>query len=168
MRPAQLHTEYQAPRADVGATQARVDIDQYPSRHAYGNSTMGDFTAANGQQGLQDIQQQTSTHTQNAWDNIENGAKKGGQSRPIAQIKGQLQQQMAQQRYLAAEAIPDPTIRVTPSVVQGDIDTGKDEVTAETYAFAEGTFTPGQVQVYLEQAGAVRMWTTEGQYDIYA
>ena len=101
-------------------------------------------------------------------DNVENGAKPGGQSRPIARIKNQIQQKIAQQRYLVAAAIPDPVFTVTPSIVQGDIDTGKDEVTAETYAFAEGTFTPGQVQVYLEQAGSVRMWTTEGQYDIYA
>ena len=168
MRPAQLHTDYQAPRANVHATLVKVDIDQYPSRHAYGSSTMGDFAAANEQQGLADVQEGVSERTQGAWDNVENGAKPGGQSRPIACIKNQIQQKIAQQRYLVAAAIPDPVFTVTPSIVQGDIDTGKDEVTAETYAFAEGTFTPGQVQVYLEQAGSVRMWTTEGQYDIYA
>ena len=168
MRPAQLSREYRAASSNVGITQARVDIDSYPSRHAYGYTSHDDFAAEYGQQGIQDVQEGTSSHTENAWDNIENGAVPGGQSRPIAQIASRVDNQISQQRYLAAEHIPAPTITVTPSSVQGDIDTGKDEVTAETYAFAEGTFTPGQVQVYLEQAGAVRMWTTEGQYDIYA
>ena len=75
VRPAELHTTYVAPRADVHATQVKIDIDSYPSRHAYGASTMEDFTRENGQQGLADIQQATSSHTQAAWDVIENGAR---------------------------------------------------------------------------------------------
>ena len=168
MRPAQLSREYRAPRADVGVTQVRIDIDSYPSRHVYGNTSHGDFAAEYGQQGIQDVQEGNSSHTENAWDNIENGAVPGGPTRQVAQAESRVDNQISQQRYLAAEHIPAPTITVTPSSVQGDIDTGKDEVTAQTYAFADVAFNPGKVDVYLQQQGNVRMWTTEGQYDIYA
>ena len=168
VRPAELHTTYVAPRADVHATQVKIDVDSYPSRHAYGASTMEDFTRANGQQGLADIQQATSSHTQAAWDVIENGARPGGSSEIINQAKGKLANQIAKQRYIEVQSIPDPTITVTPSVVQGNIDTGKDEVSIQTYPTADVTFNPGKFEAYLEQQGTVRMWTTEGQYDIYA
>ena len=168
MRPAQLHTTYVAPRADVHATQVRVDIDSYPSRHAYGASTMGDFARANEQQGLSDIQQATSENTEAAWDVIENGARPGGSSEIINQINSKLAAQIAKQRYIEVQSIPDPTITVTPSVVQGNIDTGKDEVSIQTYPTADVTFNPGKFESYLEQQGSIRMWTTEGQYDIYA
>ena len=166
--PAKLSTEYVAPRADVWPSGVKVDIDSYPSRHAYGYSTMGDLTQTEGQQGLADIQQATSGHTQEAWDMIENGAKKGGSNEIIAQVKSKLASAIAKQRYLEVQSIPDPVITVTPSTMQGNIDTGKDEVTAQTYPTADVTFNPGKVEVYLEQQGSVRMWTTEGQYDIYA
>ena len=168
VRPAELHTTYVAPRADVHATQVKIDIDSYPSRHAYGASTMEDFTRENGQQGLADIQQATSSHTQAAWDVIENGARPGGSSEIINQAKSKLADQIAKQRYIEVQSIPDPTITVTPSVVQGNIDTGKDETSIQTYPTADVTFNPGKFEAYLEQQGAVRMWTTEGQYDIYA
>ena len=168
VRPAELHTTYVAPRADVHATQVKIDIDSYPSRHAYGASTMEDFTRENGQQGLADIQQATSSHTQAAWDVIENGARPGGSSEIINQAKSKLADQIAKQRYIEVQAIPDPTITVTPSVVQGNIDTGKDEVSIQTYPSADILVHPGQAETYLEQKGSIRMWTTEGQYDIYA
>ena len=129
---------------------------------------MEDFTRANGQQGLADIQQAASEHTQAAWDVIENGARPGGSSEIINQAKGKLAAQIAKQRYIEVQSIPDPTITVTPSVVQGNIDTGKDEVSIQTYPTADVTFNPGKFEAYLEQQGSVRMWTTEGHYDIYA
>ena len=168
VRPAELNTTYVAPRADVHATQVKVDIDSYPSRHAYGASTMDDLTRESGQQGLSDNQQTTSAHTQAAWDMIENGARPGAPSEIIRQIQGRLANEIMKQRYIEVRSIPSPTLTVTPSVVQGNIDTGKDEVSIQTYPNAEVTFNPGKFEVYLAQQGAMRMWATEGQYDIYA
>ena len=47
------------------------------------------------------------------------------------------------------------------------IDTGKDEVTIEPHE-VETQYKPGSLDIYLEQQGSIRMWTTEGQCDIYA
>ncbi len=168
MRPAELSRDYRAPRADVGVTQPTMDIDTYPSRHAYGYTNYDDFAAQYGQQGIQDVQSGNSSHTENAWDNIENGAVPGGTSTVITQVKSKVEADIGQQRYIVAEHIPQPTITVTPARVQGNIDTGKDEVTAKTYPTADVTYNPGKFEVYLEQKGNVRMWTSEGQYDIYA
>lgn len=99
---------------------------------------------------------------------IENGAKKGGSNEIIAQVKSQLASAIAKQRYLEVQSIPDPVITVTPSTMQGNIDTGKDEVSIQTYSSADVVMHPGQAEAYLEQKGSIRMWTTEGQYDIYA
>ncbi len=168
VKPAELSTEYVAPRADIHPTGAQIDINSYPSRHSYGASTMDDFTRENGQQGLSDVQKTASDHTQKAWDIIENGAKKRGGNRIVSWYKSDVANKISQQRYLVAESIPDPVITVTPSTMQGNIDTGKDEVSIQTYSSADVIMHPGQAEAYLEQKGSIRMWTTEGQYDIYA
>jgi hypothetical protein len=168
VKPAELSTNYEAPRADIWPAGVVVDIDSYPSRHSYGAETMTDFTRDHGQQGISDVQEGTSGHTQNAWDMIENAATKHGGNRIAAQAKSKLAEQISQQRMLVAESIPAPVITVTPSTMQGNIDTGKDEVSIQTYAEANIVAHPGTVQTYLAQQGSIRMWTTEGQYDIYA
>ena len=68
---------------------------------------------------------------------------------------------------LVIERVPAPEITVTPSHMQGNIDTGKDEVTIEPHE-VETQYKPGSLDIYLEQQGSIRMWTTEGQCDIYA
>lgn len=168
MRPAELHRDYVPPRADVWSTMPKVDIDSYPSRHAYGAATMDDFTRANGEQGLADVQEATSAHTQSAWDFIENGAKPHGENEVTVQAESKLAEKINKQRYISVEGIPDPTITVTSAEVQGEIDPGHDRYDIQTYDRAEVNFIPGSVEIYLAQKASVRTWTTEGHFDIYA
>ena len=168
VRPAELHTEYQAPRSNQTLSQPTIDIDSYQSRTAYGYRTMSDFMSEAAQQGLSDVQSGTSSHTEAAWDMIENGSVPQGSSYIVSQISSKVDAQIARQRYLEVSSIPKPNINITPARLQGDIDPGKDETTAQTYGKADVTFKPGSFEIYLEQQGSIRMWTTEGKYDIYA
>ena len=167
MVPAQIHTNQQQARSNKGVTQARIDIDSYPSRQAYGNKKMTDFTRENGQRGISDAQSGTSSHTQAAWAVIENGARRGNYVQQ--QAEQQIYSEAKKTRSLVAEHIPDPQISlVEPSEVVGEPDLG--DVTAEIDAkhYASIKITPGSAETYIKDQGFLRKWVTENTYDIYA
>lgn len=168
MRPAQLSGRYRAPRCNIGATQARIDIDSYKSRHSYGYTDHTDFAAEAEQDGLQKAAAGQSRRTESAWDNIENGAKHGGGNIIVSQAKQLLQQQISQQRYIVAQAIPAPTINVTPARLEGDNDRGDISLDITTSPMADVSYQPGKVETYVKQKAAVRQWVSFGQYDILA
>ena len=141
------HGDYRPARSGLGYSQVRIDVDTYPSRHSYGFSTMDDFTKQYGDQGKEDIKENTSAHTQAAWSMIENGAKKGHD-----EIADQAHQK------LAAEV----------AKLHGKADLGHQAITLEASATADVTYNPGKFEIYLRQKGSIRRWVTEGHYDIYA
>ena len=67
-----------------------------------------------------------------------------------------------------AEAIPDPQITFTPVKAEGEATPGDVTEQIDTEAFAQTNFTPGQVEIYMQQKPNVQRWVTEGKYDIYA
>lgn len=165
--PAQLHTEGRQARSNRHWTQPQLEIDQYPSRHAYGNDNHTDFAKKYGQQGFADLSKTTSRWTQEAWDNVENSGKKG--RKPVEQrYDSKLRQEIGKQRHIVAELIPDPIIKFHPVEAVGEPDLGDVSVKIDTEAFAQTNFTPGKVDVYMQQKADVRRWVTEGKYDIYA
>lgn len=165
--PAKLHTENRQARSNAHWTQPSVEIDQYPSRHAYGFTNHTDFAKQYGQQGYRDLQQTTSRWTQEAWDNIDNGGRPG--QNPVEDRYDQkLSQEISRQRILVASHIPAPVIHFTPVKAEGQVEPGDVTEHIDTEAFAATHFTPGQVETYLKQKPDVRRWVTEGKYDIYA
>lgn len=165
--PAQLHTEGRQARSNRHWTQPQLEIDQYPSRHAYGNDNHTDFAKKYGQQGFADLSKTTSRWTQEAWDNVENSGKKG--RKPVEQrYDSKLRQEIGKQRHIVTELIPDPIIKFHPVEAVGEPDLGDVSVKIDTEAFAQTNFTPGKVDVYMQQKADVRRWVTEGKYDIYA
>ena len=167
--PAQLHSDPKLPRSNRHWTQPTVDIDQYPSRHAYGNDNHTDFAKKYGQQGRSDLAKTTSRWTQEAWDNVENSGKKG--KKPVEQrYDSKLRQEIEQSKnwHIVTELIPDPVITFHPIEAVGEPDLGDVTVKIDTQPFAQTHFTPGQVETYLQQKADVRRWVTEGKYDIYA
>ena len=167
MTPAQLHTENQQARSNAHWTQPALEIDTYPSRHSYGYTNHTDFAREQGQRGQSDLQAAISKKTQQAWDNIDNGGVPGRHP-VIEHYQSDLSQAISQQRYLAAELIPDPQITYTPVRAEGEPTPGDVSTQIDTQPFAQTDFTPGQVEVYLQQKPEVRRWVTEGTYDIYA
>lgn len=158
---------YHAPQSHTGMGRITLDINSYPSRHSYGARTMGDLTSEKGQQGISDVQSATSSHTQNAWAMIENAAKKG-HNEIANQAKGRLSSEISKQRYLEAQAIPDPEVHIEPAHEPGNIDPGSWDYTIQTADKADVTYNEGHFDLYLEERGSIHRWVSEGHYDIYA
>lgn len=166
--PARLHRNLRLARAQVHPEGLKLDINTYPSRHAYGFSTMADFCREHRDKSLQDIVKSTSSHTQAAWDVIENGAKpkkRTGLYFP-SRAKQRLGQEVMKQRFIEVQAIPDPEIHVTPAHIAGQNDVGDDHYTIDATADADIQFKLGSCEMYTKDAGFIRMWTSEGGYDI--
>lgn len=161
------HGDYRPPRSGLGYSQVRIEVDTYPSRHAYGFSTMDDFTKQYGDQGKADVQETTSSYAQSAWAMSDNAAKKG-HDEIVAQARQKLADEVSKERYIVAAAIPDPIITVHPSELHGEPDLGHQAISIEASAKADATYHPGKFEVYLKQKGSIRRWVTEGRYDIYA
>lgn len=170
VKEAELHTHYRAPRADVAPKGLKLDINTYPSRHAYGFTTMDDFCRENRDKALSDIVETTSKHTQAAWDVIENGAKprKNVGSFFQTRAKQDLKAEVMKQRYIEVQGIPDPEIHVTPYHVAGDIDPGEYsvDITTPPDGKAAFEFQKGSFEMYTKEAGSFRMWVSEGRYDM--
>ncbi|MBR1759955.1 MAG: hypothetical protein IJ741_02090 [Schwartzia sp.] len=162
-----VDSAYHAPQSNTGMGRITMDINTYPSRKAYGARTMGDFTSEHGQQGISDIQSETSRHTQNAWAIIESGAKKG-HNEIASQAKGRLSSEIGRTRYLEAQAIPDPEVQIHPADEPGDIDPGSWDYKINTADKADVTYNEGHFDVFLEERGSIHSWVSEGHYDIYA
>lgn len=165
--PARLSTQNQQARSNAHWTQATVDIDQYPSRHAYGFTNHTDFAREHGQQGFSDLAESISRDTQQAWANIEDGGKPG-RNPPKEQYDNNLWREIKKQRYITTELIPDPTITWHPVEAEGECDPGDVTVDIDTDAFATTNFNRGKVETYLKQKANVDRWVSEGKYDIYA
>jgi len=166
VRP-EAHTEYVAPRSNKGTTQGELQIDSYPSRHSYGFTNHEDFAKQYGQQGESDLTAAIKRHNSEAWAMIKNGSRPGV-NQVKQQAQGRLSAEINKQRYIVAQAIPDPQISYTPSQVVGETDPGKYDWSVQTDYKADVQFNRGSVETYIRQQGQVRQWVTEDRYDIYA
>lgn len=155
------------PQSNMGATQPpNIDMDSYPSRRAYGARKMGDFIAERGQKGFSDIEAATSRHARDTWTKIENGARRGND---IAQNAKAEMFSKYQARPVFSIIFPaDVQVQGYTSEVVGDIDVGDFSVDVETEPSAQIHYTPGSVEIYMQNEGFLRQWVSMGNYDIYA
>lgn len=159
---AKLHTEYEAPRAGIWPELAKVDIDQYPSRRAYGCKTaadsLRDYAAAGRRQVLQYIEKKAQMSTTL----VKNAAKYN-----VYAAEARQQIKPPSEMLIGLVTVPRPVITVTPGRMQGEIDTGTYKTTA-TPQPVQMEYTPAKVESYVRQRNSLRMWVTDSQYDIYA
>lgn len=163
--PAEMHRDYELPLCDMSWSQAKVDIDTYRSRTAYGYLNNTDFARTYGQQGEQDLAQATSRHTQNGWDMAKNGARPG-QNQIIRQAKSRFMNEVVKWPKWVAKDIPDPEYTVTPSRIKGQMNVGHDGYTIRPVSDANIDIQIGEAETYIATEGSIRMWTTEGHYDV--
>ena len=167
VEPAQLSTDYHAARSNMGTTAPQIDINTYPSRHSYGFTNHTDFARQYGQQGLSDVQANTSKWTQEAWRTIDNAAKRG-QNTINSFYDNRLSQEINRQRHIEVQAIPDPEVHITPMRVVGNPDVGDVTTDIQARHDADINYQPAKAETYVKDQGFLRQWTTEGKYDIYA
>ena len=165
--PAQVQGNNEQSSSNKGTTQPTTDIDNYPSRRAYGARNMTDFTREHGQKGISDAHSAASTRTQRAWSFIEEGAKKGNYvARSYKNVM--MSRYQSAQNLVNFSLMPAPNISVNPGRVVGESDLGDISVEIETAPSAEIEYTPGSAETQIADEGFIRNWTTEGHYDIYA
>jgi len=165
--PATVHTNDEQAKSNKGATQSSIDIDNYPSRKAYGARNMTDYSAELAQRGLADAQSGISKRTQTAWTKIENAAKKGNDI--PQQYKSQMMSKYSKVDMLVQfNLMPAPEITAHESQVVGEPDEGDVTAEIEPVYSPNVQYTPGSAETYLADKGFIRHWVSEGHYDIYA
>ena len=164
---AEMHRDYEAPLADMGWSQIKVDINCYPCRTAYGFLNNTDFAQKYGQQGQQDVAAATSKHTNDGWDMARNGARPG-RNVIAQQAKSDFWSQVVKWPQWTAKQIPDPEFTVTPSEIKGQMNVGHDKYSIKPAAHADIAIKTGTAETYIAKEGSIRMWATEGHLDVYA
>ena len=165
--PATVHTNNEQAKSNKGVSQSSVEINNYPSRKAYGARNMTDYSAELAQRGNADVQSGISRRTQTAWQKIENAAKKGND------IPRQYKNEMMS-KYSKVDIVfqfnlmPEPQITAHESQVVGEPDEGDVTAKIEPVYSPKVEYTPGSAETYLEDKGFIRHYITEGHYDIYA
>ena len=163
--PSQVHTELQLGKSNQTATQPTTEIDNYPSRRAWGARNLTDLTREFGQKGLSDVQAGTSRRTQIMWERAENGGKPGDDVQQ--QIDNEVKADPPE-TLVEFELMEGPTITVTPSQVVGEPEVGDVTAEIETEPFPDVHYTPGSFEIYLKNKGLIHRWVTMNEYDIYA
>ena len=168
MIPAKLTaSDNEQARSNKSVTQARIDIDSYQSRHAYGATNMTDFARENGQRGISNVQSADSSHAQKTWSIIDNAAKRGNYIQSTERQK--LFDEASKTVEIEAMMIPDPKTTLSqPSEVVGETDRGDLTLDIETTPYASIKITPGSAETHLKDEGFIRRWLTLDKYDIYA
>jgi hypothetical protein len=164
-QPAQVHTNSELGKSNQSATQVSVQLDNYPSRRAWGARNLTDLTREFGQKGLSDVKSGTSRRTQIAWERAENGGKPGDD------IKQQIMQEVFDKEpktLVEFQLMEGPTITVTPSRIVGEPEVGDVTAEIETEPSADIHYTPGIFETYLKDKGSIKRWVTMNEYDIYA
>ena len=165
--PATVHTNNEQAKSNKGVSQSSVEINNYPSRKAYGARNMTDYSAELAQRGNADVQSGISKRTQTAWQKIENAAKKGND------IPQQYKSEMMS-KYSKVDIVfqfnlmPEPQITAHEAQVVGEPDEGDVTAEIEPVYSPKVEYTPGSAETYLEDKGFIRHYITEGHYDIYA
>ncbi len=163
--PAEVHTNFEPGRSNQGVSQPVLQINNYPSRRAWGARNLTDLTREFGQKGLSDVQSGTSRRTQIAWERAENGGKPGDD----------IQQQIHNEIYnvepenlVEFELMDGPEFTYTPAQVVGEPEIGEFSTEIEPEPFANIHYKPGSLHTYLQSEGYIRRYVTMNKYDIYA
>lgn len=159
--PPEMSRDYQAPRAGIWPDYVKVDIDQYPCRKAYGYRTNWDSLHEFGSKGLQGVQEGIARRAREGTELLKNAAKYNvfaeQARRKITENKS---------RIIEFQLIPEPDITVDVPEMRGEIDVGRDKMKISAPSL-ELSYTPAKVETYIKQKNNLRMWVTEGKYDIY-
>ena len=167
IRQPRYEQETQQARSNRGVTQPKLSIDSYPSRHSYGYTNHTDFARENLERGMSEVRKGTSKHTQMAWALAEDGPKPGRQV-ALEFIRNDVKSIADQNRYIVAQAIPDPEIRFDVGEAVGTPTIGRTTPQWHTDAQARIHYNRGSIETYLQQKGDIHRWVSEGKYDIRA
>lgn len=160
----ELKMRHELAQAGVSAGQPQMEIDSYQCRKLYGYKSTADIIAEAAQKGLRDAQQGTAKLVRDGIALMDGAGKRGSNMiarMALAEVKAFKDVQ------IGLAMMPQPKITITPGKIKGKNDVGSLKISAEVHPI-ERKYTPGRVTAYLAQRGDLRMWVTDGSYDIYA
>ncbi len=165
--PATVHTNDRQAKSNKGILQSAIEINNYPSRKAYGARNNTDYSLERGKKGLQDVQSAISAKMQTALAHATEGAKRGNDISSRAKSE-MLSEYKSAEIVFSFELMAEPEITATEAEVVGEPDEGDVTAEIEPVNSPKVEYTPGSAETYLADKGFIRHWVTENHYDIYA
>lgn len=158
----QLSVDHEWGGAGIWPSKPRLDMDSTASRASYGLKSVGAAIAEAAQKGRQDILEGMRRNVREGNQMADNGAKYN----VVAQI-ARSKIRKPDEMIVEVTQVPDVKITVTPGQMQGQNNTGSLSMKYDLFP-VEANFQPGSAKTYVKQPATIRMWTSEGKYDIYA
>lgn len=162
-RDADIQVEEHRP-ATVGIwpDSAVIEVDAAACRDVYADKRLTTMMREYAQKGLQALQEYTAKQAQIGTQFLKSGHK--------VDVPAMLAKQSVTESSnveIGLANVPAPIITVRNNKMQGRIDPGSFKLKITEHP-VENNYTPTTVKSYIEQQGSIRMWVTEGKYDIYA
>lgn len=161
----QVYTGDSAPyKLEIHTTQLRIDFDLTNFWNSIGKMQWNAFG-----------DKQNSIASQKATEGTQRRAREG---RELMEAGGRDHKVIARQSLAYANTIPDdktivikqpaaPVFKVSLGEYQNDTPYGEARIQADLKP-VESSYQEGTAETYLDKKQSIRMWVTEGKYDIYA
>jgi len=161
-KPPELDMKSKPAQANVWPSAVKVDIDTTACREAYGLKSTAVLVAEEAKKGFQLAEEGTAKRARIGTQLVNSATKMNVFA---ANEKAKLSQ--LPEALIGLAAVPDAKITVQPSVMKGKNEDGSVQVSSQPSSL-DIQYTPATVKTYLDRESSVKMWTTEGKYDIYA
>ena len=161
-KPIELDMESKPAQANVWPSAVTVDLDTTASREAYGLKSTAVLVAEAAKKGLQQAESGTAKRARIGTQLLNNATKMNVFA---ANEKAKLSQ--LPESLIGLASVPDVKITVHPSEMKGKNEDGSVQVSLQPSSLAI-QYTPPTVKTYLDRESSIKMWTTEGKYNIYA
>ena len=157
-----LNMKFKQAQAKVWPSAVKIDIDATACRAAYGLKSTAVVTAELAKKALQQAEAGTAKRARIGTQLVKNATKMNVFA---ANAKADLSKMP--DSNIALASVPEAKITVHPSEMQGKNDVGSLDVSFQITP-VDVQYTPATIHTYLDRESSVKMWATEGQYDIYA
>jgi hypothetical protein len=149
-------------QSEVWSSAVKVDLDTTACRATYGLKSTAVVVAEMAKKALQQAEEGTAKRARIGTQLVKNATKMNVFA---ANARANLSEMPESKIGLAT--VPDVKITVHPSEIHGKNDIGSLDISFQIRP-VDVQYTPSAVHTYLERAGSVKIWATEGKYDIYA
>jgi hypothetical protein len=160
--PAKMDANTQAAVLEITREKGGFEITSYPCRYARGFKNIMDFTRDNAQEGMKAIQEFTASI-------VDKGTQMtlGVGKNIVGQVAYSNFMKDKSTWAISLEYVPKPDINYIEDDLNISYTMGSTNLSVEQ-SKVENNTQQGSIEVLLTQRESIRMWVTQGKYDIYA
>jgi len=171
VQPGQMDMHSKQPELDmkskpaqvnVWSSAVKVDLDTTACRATYGLKSTAVVVAETAKKAVQQAEEGTAKRARIGTQLVNNATKTN-----VFAVNAKADLSEMPEAKIGLAAVPDVKITVHPSEIEGKNDVGSLAVSFQITP-VDVQYTPATVHTYLDRAGSVKIWATEGKYDIYA